>query len=74
MHGQQNIEPSCDIYLENGVLRKVFGPERMEVQEVVENCMVQSCIISFPRCIYYLGDEIKQYQLGGVYVCVCVCV
>ena len=68
MHGQQNIEPYYDIYLESGVLRKVFGPERREVQEAVENCMVRSCIISFPRCIYYLSDEIKQYQLGGVCV------
>jgi hypothetical protein len=47
--------------LENGVLREVFGPDRREVQEVVENYMLRSCIIYFTHCIYYLGDEIQKY-------------
>jgi hypothetical protein len=45
-------------------LRKVFGHERREVQEVVENCVVRSCIISFPRCVYYLGDVINSSSIS----------
>jgi hypothetical protein len=30
---------------ENRVLRRIFGPERDEVKEVGENCIMRSCMV-----------------------------
>jgi hypothetical protein len=57
---------------QSGVLRRIFGPERREVTEAGDNCIMRSCIIcsySSPnRPVYYQikGDDVRMIMSRGM--------
>jgi hypothetical protein len=50
----------------NGVLRKMFGPEKDEFNGGVQRTIQRAPLWCSLRSVYYSGDQMKNNEMGGM--------